>query len=146
MSQSNQNTNALLIHLSAFSNYLLFFPFISILLPLLLWKTMSKDNPFIDHHGKEAVNFNLSFLLYNILLVIASVLLTMTTIFKSINFNNDQSAEEIVNLLLSTGGLLFVIIAFGFLVLIKIILIIIAAVNASQGELYKYPLSIKFIK
>lgn len=146
MSESNQNTNALLIHLSAFSTYLIPFPFISILMPLILWKSLSKDNTFIDHHGKEAVNFNLSFLLYNIILGVASIVFVVSTIFKSINLQDSNNPDKIFELLFSTGGFIFVLIAFGVLALIKIILIIIATISASNGELYRYPMSLRFIK
>ena len=31
---------------------------------MVLWAIKRQDDPYIDHHGKEAVNFNLSFLIY----------------------------------------------------------------------------------
>ena len=51
MNQESQNTNAMIIHLSALSSY--FIPLGSLLLPLILWQSFKKDNSYVDHHGKE---------------------------------------------------------------------------------------------
>ncbi len=37
-------------------------------LPILLWLIKRNESPFLDDHGKEAVNFQLSMLLYSIVL------------------------------------------------------------------------------
>jgi uncharacterized protein len=51
-------------HLSAFVLFL-GVP-VSVVGPLIVWLVKREDHPFIDHHGKEAVNFNLSVLIYAI--------------------------------------------------------------------------------
>ena len=83
--------------------------------PLILWMIKKDDDPFIDEHGKEALNFQIA-------LLIAWVV----------------------------GGLLTVV-CVGFFILMAagicdLIFCIIAAVKANNGELYRYPLSIRFIK
>lgn len=128
MQHNNQNTNAFLIHISAFAGYL--FPLGSIITPLILWQTLKERSTFLDEHGKEAVNFNISFGLY-IFIVSAS--------FIPFLFGGHHGY----------GGL-FGILGFaslaGLIALIKIALIIIAAMKANKGELYHYPFTIKFIK
>ncbi len=32
--------------------------------PVVVWALKKQDDPYVDFHGKEAVNFNISFLLY----------------------------------------------------------------------------------
>lgn len=142
---SNQNNNAMLIHLSALSSY--FIPFGNLLLPIILWQSMKKDNEYVDFHGKEAVNFNLSFFLYFIVLVILAGIGLITTIVKATQM--DQGATEssdIVQLLFSTSGFLLPIIILGVFSLVKLIMVIVAGIKAGQGERYRYPLSIRFIK
>ncbi len=62
MKQNNENTNAFLIHISAFAGFL--FPFGSIITPLIAWQTLKNRSRFLDEQGKEAVNFNISYSLY----------------------------------------------------------------------------------
>ena len=61
VSQADAKSWAVLTHLSAF---VLFFGIPSVIGPVVLWAIKRQDDPYIDHHGKEAVNFNLSFLIY----------------------------------------------------------------------------------
>ena len=83
--------------------------------PLIVWLLKRDESPEIDAHGKEAVNFQISMLIYNI---VAAV---------------------------------FCIVLIGFLLLpllwiLNAVFVIIAAIKASDGELYRYPLTIRFIQ
>jgi uncharacterized Tic20 family protein len=53
---------AAIIHISAFSGLII--PFGNIIIPLFLWLIKKNDSPFIDFHGKEAVNFQISVTVY----------------------------------------------------------------------------------
>ena len=143
MKKNNQNTNAFLIHISAFAGFV--FPFGQIITPLIAWQTLKDRSPFLDEQGKEAINFNLSYTLYAFILSIALIPLFFRSFFTNFNsFNNFQ-----LNLDLSTNNL-FSIMGLGsisvILYLVVISLIIIAALKAKEGESYKYPFTIKFIK
>ena len=143
MKKNNQNTNAFLIHISAFAGFV--FPFGQIITPLIAWQTLKDRSPFLDEQGKEAINFNLSYTLYAFILSIVLIPLFFRSFFTNFNsFNNFQ-----LNLDLSTNNL-FSIIGLGsisvILYLVGISLIIIAALKAKEGESYKYPFTIKFIK
>jgi hypothetical protein len=141
-------TVAAFIHLSTFSKY--FFPFGNFILPLIFWTAKQKD-PFVDHHGKQALNFQISMFLYFILLVCIGV---AGVIFWGVHFNLDDPfiiSEDFI----STGHpqnliSLFVFAAIlGFLLLglfvLDIVAVILATIKASEGQLYKYPLTINFI-
>ena len=105
---------------------------------------MKKDSDYVAHHGKEAVNFNLSFLLYNI---IAVVLLLGSSLAAIINgASAAENSDDIAGTLFSLGGLLTAIIVLSVIGLVKLVFILIAAIKASQGEHYKYPLTIPFIR
>jgi uncharacterized Tic20 family protein len=143
MKKNDQNTNAFLIHISAFAGFV--FPFGQIITPLIAWQTLKDRSPFLDEQGKEAINFNLSYTLYAFILSIVLIPLFFRSFFTNFNsFNNFQ-----LNLDLSTNNL-FSIMGLGsisvILYLVGISLIIIAALKAKEGESYKYPFTIKFIK
>lgn len=146
----NEKNIASLVHLSTFSKY--FFPFANFLAPLLLW-TFHKEKPFVSEHGRQAVNFQLSILLYT--LVIGIICLPFFVIFaadfvslaEAIDHHaHHVSVYEVNNM--SGYILLFSIVAlllFGLFVF-ELYAVISATVNASKGQPYKYPLCISFIK
>ncbi len=51
---------ATLSHLSAF---VMFFGIPSLVGPLVMW-LLRRDDPYTDYHAKEALNFNISFMIY----------------------------------------------------------------------------------
>jgi len=108
----------MLTHLSAFAGAITTLAFVG---PLIMWLIRRDEHPFLDHHGKEAVNFNLSMLLYLVVGIVASVV---------------------------TIGLGLVVVIPAAIVFFAtwVVTTIVAAVKANNGEGYRYPLSIRFIK
>ena len=102
---------AMLCHLASFAG-LIGVPLGNILGPLLVWLLKREESPFIDAHGKEALNFQISIVIYLV-----------------------GTAITIVGFLL-----------WPFIFVFGIIVVIIAAVRASNGAEYRYPLSMRFIK
>lgn len=141
MKNNTDNTNAFLIHISAFAGFL--FPFGNIITPLIAWQTLKDRSPFLDQQGKEAVNFNISYALYIFILGISVLPLFFGSIFNSFDNFNDINIHFSANNLFSFVGLTSIV---GIVGLIKFALIIIAAIKAREGENYKYPFTIKFIK
>lgn len=131
MSYKNQNQRAFLLHLSAFFGYV--FPFGGIIAPLVFWEVKKKESEFLNANGKEAVNFNLSFLLYSFIFGISILPFAFRSVFNEIHHFDLFG-------MLSMGSLIAV------LALVRFILIIVAAIKANNGEIYHYPLTIKFIK
>ena len=146
MKNNNEHTNAFLIHISAFAGFI--FPFGNIVSPLIAWQTLKDRSAFLDEQGKEAVNFNISYTLYILVLSILFLPFAIGSFFSShkrhINWNNFN-----INFDISTDNL-FGLLSFGTLssiiYLASIILVIIAALKAKDGNNYKYPFTIKFIK
>ena len=144
MQHNNENTNAFLIHVSAFAGML--FPLGSIITPLILWQTLKDRSQFLDDHGKEAVNFNISFGLYFFILnasFFSFIFGNIFDLFNGFDLNIDFGGHHGYSNLF---GFLGIISITGAVWLIKIALIIIAGMKANKGETYKYPLTIKFIK
>ena len=100
-------------HLSALAGFVV--PALGhILGPLIVWLIKRADSPEIDAHGKEALNFQISMLIYNIV----------------------------------AGILCLILIGFALLAIlhvVNVVFVIIAAVRASEGQLYRYPLTLRLI-
>ena len=111
--QRTDNQFLMLTHLSQLAHFV--FPFGGLLAPLLLWQMKKEEIIGLDDHGKEIMNFQISFAIYAI---ISSILI----------------------ILLIGIGFLFVI------ALLTVIFPIVGAVKAANGEFYKYPLTIQFLK
>ena len=111
--QTDPRTIAAICHLASFAGFLM--PFGNILGPLVVWLIKRHNSPYIDYHGKEALNFQISLILY----LIVSAVLIMVLI----------------------GILLIIVVGVA-----GIVLTIIAAVRASEGEEYRYPMTIRLVK
>ncbi|WP_456463341.1 DUF4870 domain-containing protein [Lutibacter sp.] len=122
ITQNDKNYSSI-THLSSFSGW--FLPFGNIIVPLVLWSAKKNESSYINIHGKSAVNFQLSLLLYGFLLALLFVPIVIFTLGL---------------------GLIAIIIGIIPAILLKIVLIIIASMKASNGEFYKYPFTIEFIK
>lgn len=144
MKENNENTNAFLIHISAFAG--LIFPFGNIITPLIAWQTLKDRSSFLNEHGKEAINFNISYTLYTFILTIFVGSFFVGNFFRNFNnFNRFNNLDFNFN-----SNAVFSFIGLGSLAgivyLVGIALVIIASIKAKEGESYKYPFTIKFIK
>jgi hypothetical protein len=148
MTQNSENTNAFLIHISAFGGFL--FPFGSIITPLIVWQTLKNRSKFLDEQGKEAVNFNISYALYMFIASLIAVPFFLRSLFGNIHYHNRNGWDfdwfpfdlGVGNFFGIVGSSLLV----GLIGLISMILVILAALRANKGENYRYPFTIKFIK
>ena len=145
---TNEKNNATFIHLSTLTQY--FFPFGNYIFPILLWSSKKNESEFVDFNGKQTLNFQLSILLYSLLLLFISVPILIYSLFTNVTFSNYNNydfdnfpIEKITGILIIgiIAGLLFC-----FIKAMEFFLIIYAAVKSSNGELYKYPLTIPFFK
>ena len=143
MNTKKDRNNAFLIHISAMAGY--FFPLGGVIATLIFWQVKKDESPFLDEQGKEAVNFNLSFLLYSFILGLTFIPFFIKGFF-DIFSNVDQMHDNFHFSFPSMFGLFGGISLIGILGLIRFVLIILASIKVNNGEYFKYPLSIKFIK
>ena len=114
---SNVRTWRVLCHASALIGFVT--PKIGhILPPLIIWLLKREESPEIDEHGKESLNFQISMFIYDVVILASCFLL--------------------IGLLLLP---LLII-----LHLLNLVFVIVASIQASEGKLYRYPLSIRLIK
>jgi len=110
----DSTTWGMLAHISAFAG-VIGVPFGNVLGPLIVWLAKRDQSEFIDYHGKEALNFQISLTIY---MFISAILV-----------------------LIVVGILLLIAIA-----VVGLVLTIVAAIKANNGEYYEYPLTIRFLK
>ena len=148
MLDNHQKNIATFIHLSTFCRF--FIPFGNFLGPIVLWVANKDKSEFIDANGKAIINFQISILLY---VVIIGIVTIPFFVFKLLNgldfidfngFTNFSIDIGKPSSLLYIGGTLGVLAIMGFI--IELVLIIIASLKARDGEVYRYPLTINFLK
>ena len=148
MNQNNHNNIATFIHLSTFSRFVI--PFGNFLGPIILWIMNKEKSQFIDTHGKQAINFQISILLYALIIGVLTVPFFAFNILHDINFLDFNLFNGIhidinePSPLFYIGGSLSFLAVIGFI--LEIIFIIKASLSARDGELYSYPFTINFIK
>lgn len=124
-------TWSMLVHLAALAVFI--FPLGLVLGPLILWLIKKNELPEIDRHGKEAVNFQLTVVIINVIL--GFILLS------TIGFGFFWRSP----VFMFSGGFGLGTIIW-LLNLLAVILAVVAGIRANNGEFYRYPFSIKFIK
>ena len=97
-------------HLSSLTVFLGLPPVVG---PLVVW-LLKKDDPWVEYHAKEALNFNISFMIYGLLSAVAIVLLVGLILLPAV-------------------------------VISWFILTIRAAISASNGDYYRYPMTMRFV-
>lgn len=145
----NNNSYCSLMHLSQFSNFL--FPGLGLIIPIVMWATRKNESKFADVNGKIIFNWKISSFIYTsvlVILVIAAALVFGTQIaFSGIgNYDTfqgmmDDNPMKIFSLI---GALGIIIIPAIAIVVLDFIFTIIGAIKANKGEVWNYPLSIRF--
>jgi len=92
-------------------------PFIlPLIAAIIMWQIKKDQSPFLDDHGREATNFQLSLLIYAGLVVTAAIITC------------------------GIGALLTIP-----LLILNIVGCVLAAKAAHRGEYYRYPMSIRIV-
>jgi uncharacterized Tic20 family protein len=148
MLDSHQKNIATFIHLSTFSRFII--PLGNFIGPIILWVSNKEKSEFVDAHGKQAINFQISILLYAIILGTISIPFFIFNIFHGMDFIDFNGFESFhINIgkpspLLYIGGAMGGLAVLGFI--LELVFIIKASLKARDGELYEYPFTINFIK
>jgi uncharacterized Tic20 family protein len=127
-------------------------PFGHLVGPLMVWQMKKNESAFVDEHGKESLNFQLSFLLYTFAAIIAMMLFFFALIgagaasSAGISVTNSPRPPGVLWPFLFGGGLIGPLLLILMVPFLDLILTIIAAVKASNGEHYRYPFTIRFLR
>lgn len=102
---------------------------------LVVWLITRDDSPFAAGHALEALNFNLSMLIYAcVALVIGALLLGVTVLTLGLG------------LLLTAPAGVALLLAVAAIALLWLVCSIIATVKAWDGQPYRYPFSIRLLR
>lgn len=155
LTKHEKNLSAV-IHASTFSKFLI--PFGNFIVPLVLWTANKQDSEFVDYNGKQALNFQLSLLLYSIILGMLTLpffLWLLPNVFSFDNFSffnfHDYNTMNLhfnvknffrfwiwpIGLAGFVQGALFVV---------NLVYTILATLRTNEGKVFKYPITINFIK
>jgi uncharacterized Tic20 family protein len=151
METSTERNTAALIHLSTFSQY--FIPFGNFICPIILWSWKKDESEIVDFNGKQALNFQLSILIYSLIFALIGIPIFLYTVLKNVSFNELINDNEVLlenfdfgnNVGILTLGAI-TLFAFACMKVAELFLIVYASVKAANGEEYSYPLTIPFIK
>lgn len=114
--QEGERTYAMFLHLVGLLSMLEWVTsIISVIVTGIMWAIRKNDAPFLDDHGKEAFNFQLSLLVW-----------------------------AVIGVVLSPIGIGAVILAVGIPVL-RVVGCVRGAMAAHKGEFYRYPMCFRFI-
>ena len=150
MEKITHTNTAAAIHLSSLFQYCI--PFGNFIFPIVIWATSKDKSEFVDEQGKAVINFQISLLIYSVVLALIAIPILIFTVFSTIGFDGNHSADyvfENLNFGEISGAIIFAGIAILLIVVMKLaefFLIIYGAVKASQGIHFKYPFTIKFLK
>jgi len=104
---------ATFLHLSLLTFHILF----PVIPALVMWLIKREKSPYVDDHGREAVNFQISLVLYAVIIIPIVGLLTC-----------------------GVGWVLYVP-----LYIVGLVGMILAAIAANRGEYFRYPATIRFL-
>lgn len=148
----DNRTYNVMMHLSQFSNYI--FPFLGVIVPIVMWATRKEESKSVDVNGKIILNWTISTFIYGLVLVLLLVAAVLVfgggMALSGIAYENgtfdgfvEESPWMVFRFLGTLGVILLPLIIIGIL---DFIFTIIGAVKASNGEVWNYPLSIRFFK
>ena len=118
----DERTYAMFMHLSLLAHMVL--TIIAIAVPIIMWASKKDRSPFLDDHGREAINFQISLIIWSVLLPILAALIGVLT---------------------CGVGLILLIPAAILPYILGLIGMIQATVAANRGEFYRYPMTFRFL-
>ena len=99
--------------------------FFGVVPALLIWLLKKDESEFINKSAKEALNFQITYIIYTFIIVFASIFISIITLGFGVFL---------------VYPLIFVLIAIDY------VFIIIASIEVNKGNHYEYPLTIRIIK
>lgn len=108
-----QRTYTLFLHLSGLLGFIVVIPIVP---TLIMWAVKKDESPFVDDHGREAMNAQISYLVY------ALGFAALTPITCGVGLA-----------------------AAAVMPVVAVVFTILAAIAASRGEYHRYPATIRFI-
>jgi uncharacterized Tic20 family protein len=117
----DERTWAMFSHLSALVGYFVV-PFGNIIAPLIIWLVKRDESQFVADQAKESLNFQISLLIYGAVGSVICLILMLVVI-----------------------GVFLIIALWCAIYIGGIVLTLVAAIKANEGQPYRYPLTIRLV-
>lgn len=120
MTEQDEKNLVMLAHLSSLAGYVV--PLLGVIAPLAIWLWKKDESELVAEHAKESLNFHLTIWIY------------VTVLGSSVGIG------------IFCFPFLLAVPFLALLALADVILPIVAAVKANDGEFYRYPLTFRLLK
>lgn len=151
METKKQTHTAAFINLSTLTQY--FIPFGNFIFPVVIWSAHKDKSDYVEQQAKQTINFQLSLFMYSCILALVAIPTFLVTILKNTHLNarleggdftlTDFNFSDVQGWL--TVGIMSVLL-FMLLKVAEFFLIIYASVKTANGDDFKYPITIQFLK
>lgn len=94
MENTSEKNTATFTHLSTLSQYII--PFGNYIFPILIWTSYKDKSEFVNHHGKQALNFQLSLLLYTLILALIAIPIFVTVFLQNLPMEAVFNDEDFI--------------------------------------------------
>ncbi|WP_017651493.1 DUF4870 domain-containing protein [Fortiea contorta] len=143
---------AMFCHFSALLAWILLFGLVflgiplylplNIFVPFVIWQLNKAKSPWIDFQGKEALNFQISLTFYTLIVIIVSLLTMLIICAIAVTSNSGgNQLKTVLNSLIVVWFYLTTII-----LVTQLFLVNFAAAKAYNGQYYRYPLTLRFLR
>jgi len=140
MQQKDERTWATFVHLAGIVGSMFLASVGNIIAALVMWLIKRNESSFVDEQGKEALNFQITIAIVNAILgVLAAIRLGFWS-FNNMFMNHNNWGFDGFREFSFYSGLHSAVWIF------NIVFSIIAAINASKGVSYRYPISWRLVK
>lgn len=137
MTDNSERSMAMICHLA----FLITFfgsNLLAIIVLLVIWLMHKNDSPFVDRHGREALNLQITIFGISILIGIFMAIWAVLIMIPA-------SEADHANIIGIFAAMWLPLLFLGLLFLVYAVLSIIAAIRARDGEDYQYPFVLRLL-
>ena len=121
-------------------------PFLNIIAPAAIWYFKKEESKLVAEHGKESLNFQISMSIYGVAAsFIVAFVMGLLVLFLFLFSSQDGNFFAFLFSIATGIGLIFLLCAIVAIAIFQIIVVIMAATKAKEGEFYRYPFNLRLL-
>ncbi len=133
--------------LASFASFIVPIPFLSLIATYVIYSTQKDKGTFVLDNGKESVNFQITLAIAFVAMFLVLIVVFGGSIISTImggQFDNDAATGAgVVGLI---GSSILMITAFSVIGIGALVFMIIGTIRANNGQVYRYPVSLRLLK
>jgi uncharacterized protein len=120
-----------------------FFSLFALLIPYFIWNSVRDEHPFVEENSRNSTNFHTSVAIYSIILVLvlAMIIFAICGGFFAFPGSSNSSIAALLGIAFWLVPLLLAVMP-----ITCVSLSIYGALRARNGQVYRYPFTIEFLK